>query len=120
MTKISASELRTKPFIEAIKMDSVDKGVRIIEYQPGNGTRYVFSIHTLCEFSDYVLERCGVTKETFIISLITFPKDVRSIVYSKHMLIDIELIKRFGMGPADTEVIGEFLAFIFGKEWDSN
>jgi len=41
-------EMRTKPSVEAgIKSDSTDGRARVVDYQPGNGTRYVLVLTSL-------------------------------------------------------------------------
>jgi hypothetical protein len=56
----SQLDLRTKPSVrEGLVFDYETPTVRFVDYQPGNGNRYWFSIMTTIDFSDEVNERLG-------------------------------------------------------------
>lgn len=53
-------DLRTKPIAESVTADEHDGPVRVVEYQPGNGTRYVLTIVELGGLARRALESIGV------------------------------------------------------------
>ena len=113
-------DARSKPMDEAIILDEKRGDTRVIEYQPGNGTRYVFTFTNLEEFSERTQGRTGLYKGSHLVNWVTEPKNIRSIIYNQGRYLDHDFLVRLTKNIADQFAIGTLLSYVFDTHFYGN
>lgn len=115
-------DLRTKKTIEeGIESCETTHGVRIVEYSPGNGTRYVLSLVELHGFSPETSEWFGFDPKGFA-WLVTWlnhsPMTSMVVVKDDGALLHwIYLREKLNAGVPDAIVLAEVIGYITGRSY---
>ena len=104
---------RTRSFEESIFTYEKHGNIRIINYQPGNATKYNLMITTVEEFSRETCLELGINNHYWIINRIRSRGHGKSVtVVSPVSVYDIEPLSDF---PADRIVLAEFINWLMDK-----
>jgi len=119
----------TKTVEDGIVIDSQANAQRLIEYQPGNGTRYVviFSDLTLLNRQAILALGGAVTRGQMLVTLATILQYRSALFTTVHPNADLrakplpvtmgEVYNKFGtkMGPSDAAVLAELIGWVLGR-----
>jgi hypothetical protein len=115
--------LRTRPIADAIVMDETTHGgTRLIEYQPGNGTRYVVLFQSTSAWSQEALDRLGWQEGTVLISVLNFQQPLSPYPAAPHGFIHFAYLRdKMKLGnDADARVLAELIAHVVpGRQAES-
>lgn len=104
--------LRTKKTVEdGITHVESSQDFQLIEYQPGNATRYVLLLSNIGErLSEASLNKFGASKGSVMVQLLQDPSRPRSIVLGFGEYVDPYYVsERLHVNLADAVVLGELL-----------
>ena len=112
-------DLRRKATIEEgiVYRERLEDGREVVEYEPGDGTRYLIIVSPLTGFSDTTCGRVGIGKdqENVIVTLANNPGAVKSMVVSRGDFIAYDDVhKSLGFTMASSVTLAEFLGWLLG------
>jgi hypothetical protein len=104
------------PWAEAIVQDLTEGGVRLVDYQPGNGTRYgVVLTHVGAPFTAEHRERAGLFGGSQ--TILTMPLLNRCAVLPASGTIDYPmLMSRMGCTESTAVIVAELVAHLLGRK----
>ena len=125
MTEITKDmlDLRTKPTVkDGLVFDSINSPatgsgamVRFVDYQPGNGTRYWFSIMNTDDFDNEVNKKLGFYESSGY--LVTDLNHMKSMVLTREGFISYDFImEKLGCGISDAYVLAELFGKLLGRD----
>jgi len=110
-------DLRTKTTVEeGIVLDETSDIGRVIEYQPGNGTRYLVLIQHLDCLSSKAHERIGCSADSILITTLTDPSNQRAVVAGASGLLHWSRLERLFPSVSDQIVVAEMVGHVMGLD----
>lgn len=106
-------DLRTKPSVpDGITFDQSVENVRLVEYQPGNGTRYQLAFTQLSALSG-APNLLGCQEACWVVSYLN--QERCAILAPAGFLHFTYVAQKFGCGASDAIVLAELIGFILGR-----
>ena len=113
-------ELRNKATVgEGITKDIISGGMRLVEYQPGNGTRYVLALSSLDKAQCRLL---GFGEGAVLVTLTNFSEETYASYpfYRDNGYLPVHMVERgLQMRSPDACVVTELLGYLLGRETDN-
>lgn len=108
-----AEIFRTKSVAEGLVLNEIRSNMRLVEYQPGNGTRYKLVVTKLPpSFS----ERIGYGGTAYVVNLLTDPGDQRCVVIADYEYIHHTKMEALSKSIVDRVVLAELLGHLLGQD----
>lgn len=107
--------LRTKPTVEAgiRHREKFEDGRDVVEYTPGDGTRYLVIISPLTGFSDQTRSKVGIGENSVIVTLASNPGFPTSMVTHYGAFVHyLQVQERLGTTLASSVTLAELLAYL--------
>ena len=108
-------DLRTKPTVEAgiHHREKLEDGRDVVEYTPGDGTRYLVIISPLTGFSDQTRSKVGISENSVIVTLASNPGFPTSMVTHRGAFVHYSHVQeRLGTTLASSVTLAELLAYL--------
>lgn len=107
-------DLRTKSIDDSIVLDEEGDSGRLVEYHPGNGTRYLVLFQCLDGFSKAAHDRIGCGENAVLMTTLTDPSNQRAVVVHSNSLIHWSRMERLTPSLSDQVVLAELAGFVLG------
>jgi hypothetical protein len=117
----SKLDTRRKPIVDSKAMDETyNTTVQVIDYQPGNGTRYLLQFIGVPAGKVSAQLGFGTDAKGWLVTHLNgVPPHTMAIPEYKGVLFPWDVVEKMDMNPADAHVIAEFIAWNLGMEFST-